>query len=481
MNVTSITRSWWTTLILLLAVASCASPSSERSALPWSASAGSKGAATGGAPAVVNGAGGMPLALGVGTTAPGSVSECSDLKCRQKYCPNGGSTTISGRVYSPSGTLPIYNVMVYVPNAALEPFTPGANCECELSGDPIAAGLTDTNGNFVVKDAPIGTNVPLVIQIGKWRRLFTVPSVAECSNTAIPDGTLRLPSKQAEGDMPKIALTTGGADALECLLPKLGIDSSEITAANGAGHFHLFAGHGGANRFATTGAVFPPAQNLWQSVDTLKPYDLVLLSCEGEEYPEEKSDAALKAMSAYLTLGGRMFASHWQQIWLKSGPYPVLAQYTSQADLGDVSASVVTTFPKGKALAEWLFNVGGSTAAGQVAISNAQRTIVTENPQYAQRWIATPSPEGVQYLSANAPFGAAPDEQCGRVVLSDLHVASGATASGASDTSSPNYGFPAGCVTTGLTPQEKVLAFMLFDISACTIPDTEVPAPPVVR
>jgi hypothetical protein len=444
----------------------------------------------GGVTVITGGSGGVPglLASGgapmvaIGASASSSIgSECKDLKCRRRFCASGVSTTISGKVYDPSGTLPLYNVMVYVPNAPLAPFTPGANCSCELSGEPIAAGLTDTEGRFVVKDAPVGANVPLVIQIGKWRRLFTLPSVAECAESAVPDGTLRLPGKRADGDMPKVALTTGGADALECLLPKLGIDSSEITNPDGPGHFNYFGGHGGTDRYANTNTRFPPASDLWKSVDTLKPYDMVLLSCEGEEYPEEKGDQAFKAMAAYTALGGRMFASHWQQVWLKSGPYPVIAQYTSQADLGNVDASVVTTFPKGKALSEWLLTVQASAAPGQLAITNAQRTIVTENPQYAQRWIATASPAGVQYLSANTPFGSPFEKQCGRVVLSDLHVAGGATTGGGTDSSSPSFAFPSGCVTSGLTPQEKVLAFMLFDISACTIPDTEVPAPPVVR
>lgn len=413
----------------------------------------------------------------------GITPNCKGLACQKKACTGGASTTVSGKVFDPSGTLPLYNVMVYVPNAALAPFTPGANCLCEISGEPIASALSDTNGSFVLRDVPVGSDIPLVIQVGKWRRRFSV-SVAECSNTSVPDGTLRLPAKQSEGDMPRVALTTGAADALECLVRKLGIDASEITNPEQSGHFNFFAGHEGANRYGASmngGAMFPPAAKLWSSLDGLKPYDLVLLSCEGAEYPEEKGDAAFKAMAAYTALGGRMFASHWHQVWLKSGQFPTIARYTGQADLGDLTADVITSFPKGKALSEWLVNVGASTQAGKLSIVNAQHTIVEENPVYAQSWIASSSPQAVQYLSANTPMGVPPDMQCGRIVLSDLHVAASGASGAGSDSSSPSVAFPSGCLSSGLSAQEKVLAFMLFDISACTIPDNKVPEPPLVK
>ena len=42
-------------------------------------------------------------------------------------CPNG-STSISGTVYAPNGTDPLPNVMVYIPSAPVEYFTPGVSC-----------------------------------------------------------------------------------------------------------------------------------------------------------------------------------------------------------------------------------------------------------------------------------------------------------------------------------------------------------------
>ena len=52
---------------------------------------------------------------------------------------------------------------------------------------------------------------------------------------------------------------------------------------------------------------------------------------------------------------------------------------------------------------------------------------------------------------------------CGRAVYSDLHV------SGDPSTSDSNPP-PGGCMSGPLSPQEKALEFMLFDLSGCVTP-----------
>jgi hypothetical protein len=64
------------------------------------------------------------------------------------------------------------------------------------------------------------------------------------------------------------------------------------------------------------------------------------------------------------------------------------------------------------------------------------------------------------------------DKQCGRVVYTQFHVAD----DGASTAFGDNH-FPTACNNAPMTPQEKALEFMVFDLSSCVQADS---APVVV-
>ncbi len=411
------------------------------------------------------------------TTNSGGGGPCVNLECQQVACSGGAKTTVSGKVYEPAGTTPLYNVTVYVPNAPLADIPEGASCDqcgATLSGDPVVTALTDATGSFVLEDVPVGQNIPLVVQVGKWRRQIVLPNVEACVDTPTTDGDVRLPRSQAEGNLPRIALTTGGADPLECLLRKIGIDDAEFTNPDGNGRVNFFAGTGGTSQYQG-GASFPAAQTLWASVDTLMPYDVVLLACEAGQNPGDKPTTSREAMEAYANAGGRIFMSHWHNVWLEQGvnQWPTTANWDFQSDPPEPYTGIVDqTFPKGAALAQWLLNVQGSTVLGELPITQPQHTLTTVNAAVnVQQWIygAGPDTGSVKYFTFNAPLAAPDDQLCGRVVFSDIHVSSG---------DSTDSDFPSGCTTQNLSPQEKALLFMLFDLTACIIPDDDPPVPP---
>jgi hypothetical protein len=425
---------------------------------------------------------------------------CTLGACKEKACAAGGKTTVSGTVYDPAGKVPLYDVIVYVPNADVPALTPGAQCDqCAASAiNPVAATLTDTQGHFVLDDVPVGTDIPLVLQVGKWRRQLKLPNVAACTDTALTDKNMtRLPRNKAEGDIPLIAISTGGADSMECLPLRMGIDPAEFTTDTGDGRIHLYAGHDdpkNANQVSTkvfdaqhSGATLTLSPVLWNSLDNLKKYDIVILSCEGNLVEEDRPASSKQALYDYESLGGRVFASHWHRNWFSEGPAPV-PQIGTWKDTGDPSnptpGTIDTSFPKGKAMSDWLVNVGASKTAGTLDIYIPRDNINAVDPTKATQWITLQNtnagmdpPTAVEFLSYNAPIGAADDKVCGRAVFNDLHV-SGQTDNRAADR--PGQPFPGSCATGDLSSQEKALEFMLFDLSSCVRKDNEPPEPPAV-
>jgi hypothetical protein len=442
-----------------------------------------------------------PITAGRVATPVGSESVCMNLQCKQMRCAGGGSTTVSGTVYDPAGSHPLYNVVVYVPNAPVQALPTGATCEdCKdlYTGMPIAATLTDSAGRFTLEKVPDGTNIPLVVQIGKWRRQFTLPQVNPCTDNPMPDGMLRLPRNRMEGDIPNIAISTGSADTLECLLRRIGVDASEyVPGAGGEGRVHIFQGSartdddpfgGGDSEVAPNTSPPAPASPdaLWNSTESLMQYDIVLLSCEGQEALRMNQ----QALYDYASAGGRVFASHFHYSWFNSGPYASenLAEWMSGSnDIGDINGNIVTMlangqpFPKGVALAEWLENVG-ALQNGSLPIQQARHNAdVNASHTPSQAWIVADenarAPGATQYFSFNTPIDALnnPDgHYCGRVVFSDLHV-------GAASGDEPERPVPTGCGDGELSAQEAALEFMLFDLSSCLTPDDVPPTPPTVE
>jgi hypothetical protein len=453
---------------------------------------------TGGASVSTGGRGGGAISIG-GFSGSGPSGGCVNLQCQQDNCtrgactqtacPNGGKTTVSGVVYDPAGKTPLYNVVVYVPNEPLADIPTGATCDtCSspYSGRPIAAALTDSAGRFSVEHVPVGDNIPLVIQIGKWRRAVTIPSVAACADTAVAAALTHLPRNKTEGHIPRIAIANGGSDALNCLLEKIGVATAEFTSETGAGRVNQYAGLNAPTTNAD-GSTVSGTATLWSNAASMKAYDLMLMSCEGNDNggAGAASTAMRQAVKDFADAGGRVFGSHWHNAWVFEGPapWPTVAKHASGAHGfdADITVPIVTTFPKGMAFAEWMVNVGGSTSFGQLVIHGAEHSVDATNTG-AQSWIAgTDAQNGkpmVQYFSFNTPVEAAPERQCGRVVMSDLHVSASAAAGMPSD--SGKQPFPNGCVTTDLTPQEKALEFMLFDLSSCVMPDDKPPSTPDV-
>jgi hypothetical protein len=464
---------------------------------------------------------------------------CTGALCNQSMIDNCAGkgmpfTTVTGIVYDPAGALPLYDVYVYIPSSTPDPIEPGnptcTACEAPASGGPIIGALTDEQGKFTLVQpnassygVPSGTNIPLVIQTGKWRKQITVPTVAACATTAIPDSAtpatkqLRLPANSSEGDMPIIAFTSG-CDPAECFLRHIGISDSEFVAPTaplptawtaggtpvvGAGHVRFYTGND-AEADAGAGGAPAPASSVtggdtvantyawWTSSANLLENDIIFNACEC--HPYDRGAGGYPAMDAFLNGGGRFFTTHYGYNWF--------APPTGTADLQSVAAwdpmnpgggsgaetdAIDQTFPKGMAFATWLQDNAVTTALGSIALGDFRDNVDSILPAGCEaavdagtgtclstQWIYNAPEAHPRYISFNTPVAAAPANQCGRAVFSDVHV------SGTSNDAT----FPGECSNPdpmGIhSNNEKALEFLFFDLSTCVQNDfqpTVVPPP----
>jgi hypothetical protein len=443
---------------------------------------------------------------GISSSSSGAAPTCTGgtgWACAvDKSCATSSQTTLTGKVYDPAGANPLYNALVFIPSvvADLPVITPGtSSCNtCDASvGDYVAIAQTDATGSFTLTGVPTGTDVPVTVQMGKWRRTVTVSITKSCATTTVAAGTLRLPANHTEGDMPQMALLTGGCDDMACFLTNLGIADSEFTAPHAGGRVDVYqggglVGNGASLSNGTAGDCTTSACPLWQSKTSFESYDIALFSCECSTNANTKPASAMTALDGWLNEGGKVFASHFHYYWFQENPTAAfqniatwLGTSVAGSATGPFDVNNPTSFPKGQIYADWLMNVGAITALGPpapITLNDVATSVSTVNTTTTQQWIydTSTSPNNTKYLSFDTPIGGitpAADAgegseklYCGKAVFTDLHTGGSLLAQYAS--------IPADCPKTTLSAQQKALEFLFFDLSACVSDDSKGTPPP---
>jgi hypothetical protein len=329
-------------------------------------------------------------------------------------------TSLTGTVYDPAGKLPLYNVYVYIPNSTPLPITAGSpqcsQCQAAATGNPIIGGQTDANGHFSIQwqsgepwGVPAGANIPLVIQVGKWRRQLTIPHVTACAtndldtvfNMATGKGRqLRLP-----GTAPKVTCRSWPLRA-GAIRPNASCGTWASTTANSRherrANTHFYTGWGGSS--VTGGNTYTDTYQWWSSSANLLKYDLIFNACECT--PNFRGPTAYLAMQDYIDRGGRLFATYYYYNWFTDGTgganeYENAVGWSVFAPGGGGNYYIDTTFPKGQAYGEWLLAnhiaTGSLSSAVQTAITDVRNDVGAAGlPNYPDsiRWIYSASKPG---------------------------------------------------------------------------------------
>jgi hypothetical protein len=444
------------------------------------------------------GGGGMPGQCG-----------CTGLCSQVPTCTGTTTTTLTGKVYDPAGNNPLYHVLVYVPNEpndpALHSFSQGITCDqcgASAAGKPLVTTYTGTDGSFTLSNVPIGANIPVVIQLGRWRRIFSVNVNNSCAANPVTDKTLKMPSDHTEGDIPLVAMVTGNVDEIECVFRKMGIKDSEFTnpptqqdgGASGGGRIHIYLGtdqnnattvQTGTDRrgnpvYANYSGQYidgntPKQGTLFQTVNgvpIINQYDMTILACEGASL--SRTPAQLTTLRNYANGGGRVFASHYSYTYIESnGDYAGTANWQHNTNDEPASGTGVIDLvsnPKGADFKAWLESVNASTAGSGtvpvVVLRHDTSSVIAPTQQWLYRQGGSNLP---LHFTFNTPPSAASGAQCGRVLFSDFHV----------HDANNNFDnqFPSACDTNPMNAQEKLLEFMIFDLGSCVTPYTPVCTP----
>jgi sugar lactone lactonase YvrE len=422
--------------------------------------------------------------------------------CQQISCPNGGTTSISGKVYAPNGTDPLPNILVYIPTATLTPLTDGVSSTNPVvddsatlvSGSPLVQVITAADGSFTLTNVPPGANIPLVIQAGRWRREFIISTVGSCQNTALTNvtqggasslagygetSTVRFAQTQGEGDIPKTALVTGRADSLECSLRKVGIADTEFTdytvnvssGGSSPGRVNLFQGTGSSGvapgTTTHTEATLVANSSASFSSSLLGSYNVLMLPCQGDSTDYTTLDGRGNVIT-FTGSGGRIFATHRSRYYIADdSSINGAANWIADSSVGNATATINTSFTDGNTLAQWLQNIGATTTQGQVAMTSLFNDQSGVNSP-TQAW-ATLTNSDIAEFSFFTPVGASASSQYGRVVFNEYHVDSSNSGSGVT--------FPAECTgtmakTAAMSSQEHMLEYSLFELMNFAVPVT---------
>ncbi len=469
-----------------------------------------------------------------GGDSSSNTGPCTGLACQQTCA----ATTVTGTVFDPAGLNPLYDVYVYVPNAALDPIPTGPTCtQCQApaSGDPITWTSTAADGTFTLPNVPEGTNIPIVLQLGKWRRHLTIPSVTKCATTTPASGFFRLPRMQGEtspdDNIPLMAFTTG-CDGAECFFSgRIGLDPSEFTGPTGAGRVHIYKSTNDDGQTFPGGA--GSADTLWSTASEWMKYDIIFDACECSPYNRGgagTTDIGYVNFLNYLNAGGRVFTTHYfynffadtAECNLPGGGggfipsycegqagLPTIGEWEGNKGTADAPAAncpndgvlanagqmngaecltIDTSIPKGQAFATWYqanaakLSVGGGEKYGYVGLTDIREDMGTLASSIVSAGTATPwlyagdlasGAYDAYYFSFNTP-GRDPR---GAAVRSRHLLGRPPRRPPAGGRAFPSYCSP-DPNSSDHAPNELALEFLFFDLSSCVQNDTMAPPQP---
>jgi hypothetical protein len=387
---------------------------------------------------------------------------------------SGQEVTITGTVYAPNGKDPVPGASVIIPSKVPELFSPTVKCEACATFGGTTNWWTATakyDGTFTLNGVCPGQRV-IVIQNGRFRRILQL-NIQATGTLKLTASQTRLPTKNAEfhsGDsIPKIAVATGDYDKMECELRKLGLQN---------GVYDLYEDA----TYLKAKAAYPAFSTLVSDLTKMKAYNVIFINCTNNTYESQlKTSAVRKNLSDYVQAGGRLYVTDWSYDWIEqvedfspfidfqpsaSGSTP---EATNAAALGK-DGLVVSGNIKDSTMASWLGLFSGAISNGKSTIQHflAEWVMMYSVSKDVKTWVTGSVQSETGSINATLPLTITFNfKNCGKILYTSYHT------EGRDDElqnyPSPPQAFPGYC-TTSMSPQDRILEYLIFDIANCVKP-----------
>lgn len=372
---------------------------------------------------------------------------------------NGTPTTLSGTAFMPNGTDPVSKATVAIFDVAPTPLDRGVYCQkCSATdgGQPLRAVDAGPDGKFVLDISAVtkAASFYVTVRKGRFRKIIPSFAITPCQDNPLSASDSSLPGTSAQGDLPKIAVSSGNKDHLESVLQRMGITEYDCLIGTSSSSDTCKA----AGSTTNLGTVLGDSAQLAS-------YALLFIACAPNSpyLPTGPTDPKSVNLNQWVNAGGKLVVTddsydHVEQAFPDAVDFqgPSAAAGTPQplkgADVGTAAASLTGTVTDAD-LAAWLGLFPGALGAGGTvnlvgflsswAVMRAPGTGTSSVVHGNATWTG-----GSGDVPLTAQFEV---NNCGRVIFSSYHTDASATDGGA-----------------GMLPQERILEYLMMQVATCT-------------
>ncbi len=396
-------------------------------------------------------------------------------------CPGGIGSRVTGRTYAPNGIDPIPGVLVYLTNdsATFPAASTAVACQqCVMPAGTITSTHAGPDGSFTLSGSALdhGGTFTLVVESGGFRHVQRQVVVPACGEVSLTAAQTRMPGVSSGDDtIPHIAVagyrsTSSSTSRIDVndkfthVLDAIGITGYDTVDPDKTGT------SGGRQSVDLIG--------LLSDMSQLSQYQIVIAPCGSLgnfAVAQHITPAMVTNLHAWLGMGGRLYASDLAYSVIDQGyagaitfaPGPSSHTGADPADVGvglATSASLQATVDD-LGLRTWLQNVGVlASGATTIPVMDLKDPWGAMDSVPDAELSGGTGPSGVVLVSgdvmwhtgtgghhpltAMVDYAGSSGASCGRVVFTSYHVQSNTSG-------------------TALSPQERVLEYLFFQLSSC--------------